>query len=149
MTVRTKSAIATQITTLLADNDAGDISEGDVRSVLTDMIDSLEFAATANHNRYAAWSTDSTVVASDLTAGASSMTNTLTAPTSTGNQYLGLWRSDADGGDFSEVHISGGGNSRNLFGAASSLAVSGTAGKLIVSVNTFNSTLVSGTIRGV
>ena len=90
------------------------------------------------------------MAASDLTAGASSMTNTLTAPTSTGNQYLGLWRSDADGGDFSEVHISGGGNSRNLFGVASSLSVSGTAGKLIVSVNTFNSTLVSGEmIRGV
>ena len=58
MTVRTKTALESQITTLLADNDAGDISEGDVRSVLTDMLDSLEFAATANHNRYAAWSTD-------------------------------------------------------------------------------------------
>ena len=150
VTVRTKTALESQITTLLADNDAGDISEGDVRSVLTDMLDSLEFAATANHNRYAAWSTDDTVVASDLTAGASSMTNTLTAPTATGNQYLGLWRSAADGGDFSEVHISGAGNSRNLFGAASSLTVSGTAGKLIVSVNTFNATLVSGEmIRGV
>ena len=43
MTVRTKSGLLTQITTLLADNDTGAISEADVRSVFTDINDSLAF----------------------------------------------------------------------------------------------------------
>jgi hypothetical protein len=41
MTQRTKAAMATQISTLLADNTAGDISASDVRSVHTDTVDSL------------------------------------------------------------------------------------------------------------
>lgn len=41
MTQRTKAALATQISTLLADNTSGDISESDVRSVFTDTKDSL------------------------------------------------------------------------------------------------------------
>ena len=45
MAVRTKAALETQLTTLLADNTAGDISAGDVRSVLQDILDSLIFPA--------------------------------------------------------------------------------------------------------
>ncbi len=41
MTQRTKAALATQVSTLLADNTSGDISESDVRSVFTDTADSL------------------------------------------------------------------------------------------------------------
>ena len=41
MTQRTKSALATQITTLAADNSAGDITASDLRSLLTDTKDSL------------------------------------------------------------------------------------------------------------
>ena len=41
MTARTRTGLATQISTLLADNDSGDISEADVRSVFTDIVDSL------------------------------------------------------------------------------------------------------------
>lgn len=41
MTQRTKTELTTQITTLLADNTAGDISASDVRSVFTDSKDSL------------------------------------------------------------------------------------------------------------
>jgi len=41
MTQRTKAELATQISTLLADNTSGDISESDVRSVFTDTKDSL------------------------------------------------------------------------------------------------------------
>ena len=41
MTARTRAELATQISTLLADNNTGAISEGDVRSVFTDVVDSL------------------------------------------------------------------------------------------------------------
>ena len=41
MAVRTKSELETQISSLLADNDTGAISEADVRSVLTDVVDSV------------------------------------------------------------------------------------------------------------
>ena len=43
MPVRTKAELQNQINTLLADNTSGDISEGDVRSVFTDINDSLAF----------------------------------------------------------------------------------------------------------
>ena len=41
MTVRTKAGLASQIATLLADNDLRDISEADARSVVTDVVDSM------------------------------------------------------------------------------------------------------------
>ena len=41
MAVRTKAALKQQITSLLPDNTAGDISEGDMRSLLGDLVDSL------------------------------------------------------------------------------------------------------------
>lgn len=44
MAIRTKTALASQITSLLADNTSGDISPADLRSVVTDIIDSLVFA---------------------------------------------------------------------------------------------------------
>jgi len=43
MTERTKSAFATQVSTLLADNTAGDISASDMRSIETDVKDSAYF----------------------------------------------------------------------------------------------------------
>ena len=43
MAVRTKTELASQITTLLADNTTGNIGADDVRSVFTDVIDSLAF----------------------------------------------------------------------------------------------------------
>ena len=41
MTVRTKAGLANQIAALLADNDLRDITEGDARSVVTDIVDSM------------------------------------------------------------------------------------------------------------
>ena len=41
MTVRTKAGLASQIAALLADNDLRDITEGDARSVVTDIVDSM------------------------------------------------------------------------------------------------------------
>ncbi len=46
MTERTKTAMGTQITTLLADNTAGDISAADMRSVEQDQVDSAYFLLT-------------------------------------------------------------------------------------------------------
>ena len=90
----------------------------------------------------AGWSDDATVSAAELTA--TSGTNTVTLPTDTGLHYLGIWRSDADGGDPSEVHLAGGGNSRNLFGAATDLTIGSTPGKLIVSAARQNASLLGG-----
>ena len=45
MAVRTKAALETQLTTLLADNTSGDISAADVRAIFQDVFDSLIFPA--------------------------------------------------------------------------------------------------------
>ena len=73
-----------------------------------------------------------------------SLSNEITLPDATGLNYLALWRADSDGGDPSEVHLSGGGNSRNLFGAAVARSYNGLAGQLIVSVFQQNADLLSG-----
>jgi hypothetical protein len=61
MTQRTKSDLATQISTLLADNTAGNISAADVRSVFTDSKDSLVGGPTS--------ATDNTLPRFDSTTG--------------------------------------------------------------------------------
>ena len=93
---------------------------------------------------YTGWSTDATVTESEVLAGASSTTNTVTIPNATGAQYHWIWRADADGGDPSEVHVAGGGNGRNGYGPASALTVDGVAGQLIVSGVRQNADLLSG-----
>ena len=97
---------------------------------------------TPNHALYVGWSGDTTPEDSEFTA--SSDTHTITVPTATGSLYLIIWRSDADGGDPTEVHISGGGNSRNLFDVAMAYTLNGVAGQVIVSGNTFNADFTSG-----
>ena len=77
-------------------------------------------------------------------AGATSATNTIIIPNGTGAQHLFIWRADADGGDPTEVHISGAGNSRNSFTEAVATDVDGTPGQLIVTGGTFNTSLAEG-----
>ena len=98
--------------------------------------------ATPTHSLYVGWSTDDTPEDAEFTAN--SDTHTIDIPTAVGNQYLLIWRSDTDGGDPSEVHISGGGNTRNSFGAAAAYMLNGVAGQVIVSVTTQNAGLLSG-----
>ena len=50
MALRTKTELESQIATLLADNSAGAISEGDVRSVLQDIADSFAFLTNIRTN---------------------------------------------------------------------------------------------------
>ena len=82
---------------------------------------------------------------SEVLAGASDDSDTITLPDETGSsvhvRYGALMMTAAI---LTEVHVSGGGNSRNLFGAAAALTVDSVAGQLIVSVGTFNATLLSG-----
>lgn len=61
MTQRTKSGLATQVSTLFADNTEGDISAADIRSVQTDYADSLVGGPTS--------ATDNAIVRYDLTSG--------------------------------------------------------------------------------
>ena len=105
-------------------------------------------AAPTAHDLYAGWSADTAISDSEILGGGVSDTNSVVMPMATGSQYMFVWRADADGGDPSEVHIAGAGNSRTLFGTAAARAVDGLAGQLIVSVNNFNATAISGsTIR--
>ena len=96
------------------------------------------------HDLYTGWSPDATVTESEVLAGASSSTDTVTIPNATGGQFHWIWRADADGGDPTEVHVAGGGNGRNGYGPASALTVDGTPGQLIVSVGQQNANLLSG-----
>ena len=96
----------------------------------------------------AAWSADTTITEAEVLAGTSSDTNSVVIPNATGGQYLVIWRADADGGDPSEIHISGGGNQRNTFGNAVALTVDGVAGQVVHTVTTQNATFLSGeTVR--
>ena len=97
-----------------------------------------------SHDLWAGWSADASVIASEVLAGASSDSDSVTLPTAAGSQYLFVWRADADGGDPDEVHIAGGGNQRNLFGDATALTVDSVAGQLIVTITTQNAGLLSG-----
>ena len=100
------------------------------------------------HDLIAGWSADTTITDAEITAGATSTTNSVVLPISTGSLYMFVWRADADGGDPSEVHIGAAGNSRTLFETAVARAVGGVAGQMLVSVNTFNTGLTGGeTVR--
>ena len=95
-----------------------------------------------NQHIRAGWSSDQNIANAELSA--SSATDTVRLPSASGLNYLAFWRSDADGGDPTEVHLAGGGNSRNLFGSASDHAFGGVAGKLIVSAARQNADLLGG-----
>ena len=100
------------------------------------------------HDLIAGWSADIVITDAEITAGADSSTNSVVLPLSSGSLYMFIWRADADGGDPSEVHVGPAGNSRTLFGAAAARAVGGVAGQILVSVNTFNTSLTGGlTVR--
>ena len=91
----------------------------------------------------AGWSADTSIADAELSA--TSPTNTVRLGTNaSGLNYLALWRSDADGGNPTEVHISGGGNARNTFGAATDRTIGGVPGKLIVSATRQNADLLGG-----
>ena len=95
-----------------------------------------------SHALYVGWSDDTTPNDAEFTAN--SDTHTVTIPTSTGNRYLIVWRSDLDGGNPAEVHIAGGGNLRNTFGPAAAYTLNGVAGQVIITVLTQNSALLGG-----
>ena len=100
------------------------------------------------HDLIAGWSADTTITDAEIAAGATSSTNSVVLPLSTGSFYMFVWRADADGGDPSEVHIGAAGNSRTLFETAVARAVGSVAGQMLVSVNTFNTGLTGGeTVR--
>ena len=99
---------------------------------------------TPNHALYVGWSDDNIPAPDGSEFTADSDTHTITVPTATGSLYLIIWRSDADGGDPTEVHISGGGNTRNAFVAAVAYTLNGVAGQVIVSFNTLNADFTSG-----
>lgn len=77
MTQLTKTDLATQISTLLADNTAGDISASDVRSVFTDAKDSLVGGPAS--------ATDNAVARFDSTTGQLIQNSVVTIADTTGN----------------------------------------------------------------
>ena len=95
------------------------------------------------HDLYTGFSPDATVTEAEVLAGASSSTDTVTIPSASGLQFHWIWRADADGGDPTEVHIAGGGNGRNGYGAAIALTVDAVPGQLIVTVVVSNADLLS------
>ena len=103
--------------------------------------DSGQTPEQAQHIR-AGWSADTMIADAELSA--TSATDTVVLGPAVGFNYLALWRSDADGGDPSEVHIAGGGNARNTFGPAVDRTIGGVPGKLIVSVTRQNASLLGG-----
>ena len=100
------------------------------------------------HKLYAGWSDDVSISDSEILAGGVSDTNRVILPTGTGSKFMLIWRADADGGDPSEVHVGIAGSSRNLFGVATDRTINNISGKLIVSVNTWDTFYAGGeTVR--
>ena len=134
-----------QVTDRSGANVAGNIARViTIQSAIDKRLANLEAGATrqTEHIR-AGWSADQAITNAELTE--SSDTDTVTLGTDfSGFNYLAFWRSDADGGDPTEVNLVGGGNSRNLFNAAIDRAYNGVAGKLIVSVARQNADLLGG-----
>ena len=96
------------------------------------------------HDLIVGWSSDTNITDIEIGAGGTSENDSVVIPTQTGTLYLFLWRADADGGDPSQVHISGGLNIRNTFGDAVARVHAGIDGQLIVSVQAWNASLNSG-----
>ena len=91
----------------------------------------------------AGWSADASPSAGELTA--SSTGDTVTIPDGAGSLHLLLWRSDAAGGDPSDIRIAGSPNWRNLFGSAIPLAdTDGIGGEALVTLGTQKAALLSG-----
>ena len=97
------------------------------------------------HDLIVGWSDDQSISDAEIAAGATSSGNSVTIPTGTADhQYLFIWRADADGGDPTEVHVAGSGDSRSTFGAAVARTVDGTQGQLIVSAATYITSYAEG-----
>ena len=79
---------------MVATNTGGDVTAADVRSVLTDILDTLFHEAgggtpvVGSHTRYFGWSGDTSISAADLSGAAESTDNTGTLPARTGNGYI-------------------------------------------------------------
>lgn len=101
-------------------------------------------SVTTIHPVWIGWSSDAVIDNPELTI--QSQSGILKLPPDTGFKYIAIWRSDVDGGDPSVVHIGPSGNSRSLFGAASTRVINGLNGKLIVTTNRQNADILSGEI---
>ena len=94
MAVRSQTAMKSQIDTLLADNETGSISEADLRSVLTDLNDTLFHEAgggtpvVADHSRYFGWSDDQTIETADFSSADEQTDNTGVLPARSGFGYV-------------------------------------------------------------
>ena len=96
------------------------------------------------HDLICGCSADAAISDAELSAGAMSMADTVTIPTATGTLYLFVWRADVDGGDPSQVYISGGLDVRNTLTAAVERTLDSVPGQLIVGVQAWNAGLNSG-----
>lgn len=97
------------------------------------------------HNLWVGWSPDTDFTDDELGTGDDDHSLPIPAAGSGGgNQYLGIWRSDADGGDPTDIRIAGSQNLRNTFTAAVARAREGTPGQFIRSVTTQNTALLAG-----
>ena len=120
MAIRTKTALESQVSTLLADNTTGLISEADVRSVFTDVIDTLfDLTAggsgqTGDHSRYVGWSADRIIATADFAGAETAESNDLTLPATSVNGYIWFAVPEAVGYP-TMLHIAGG--SRNALNA--------------------------------
>ena len=90
MAYKTKAELTTSINTLLADNDTGEISEADIRSLLGDVNDTFlrpgNTPVPVAHTNYVGTSDDDTFGVSEYTV--SGMSATLTIPIYTGRKFL-------------------------------------------------------------
>lgn len=98
MTIRTKAGLQDQIDTLIDSGGDPKISAEDLRSVLTDFGDSVEFHGLGGVDVRVVWTTDRAVTASELATGTEFTSNTFAIPANSGFAYLAIWRSDASGG---------------------------------------------------
>ena len=107
MTIRTKAGLQNQIDTLIDSGGTPRISAEDLRSVLTDFGDSVEFHGLGGVDVRVVWSADRAVTAAELATGNRFTSNSFNVPAHGGFAYLAIWRADASGGAPAGIEFDG------------------------------------------
>ena len=80
MTIRTQAGLQSQVDTLIDSDGTPKISAEDLRSVLTDLVDSVELHGLGGVDVRVVWSADRAITAAELATGFSFTSNSFNVP---------------------------------------------------------------------
>ena len=149
MTVRTKTGLQSRVDTLIDSGGSPPISAADVRSVLTDIIDSATLHGLGGVDVRVIWSVDRALTAAELATGFRFTSNSFNVPAHVGFAYLAIWRADASGGAPTGIEFDGQ-PQRAAFDddGTDLIATDGVAGEYVVSLVELDGDNIGGDAMG-